>query len=86
MLQSNYSPRTTASTLDKDILSELQAVKRRIWWPIGIILGQATLLSLAWGFFYAVRTQGQIPLDPTTQYLVHLHPQCKTYLVTFVAT
>ncbi|KAJ7470027.1 hypothetical protein B0H11DRAFT_1389128 [Mycena galericulata] len=63
-----------------------QNSKKRTVWPLVVVVGQLTLLAIAYGFFSAVRVRGHIPLSLELAELAQRNPQAKTYLVTFLAT
>ncbi|KAF7367594.1 hypothetical protein MSAN_00822700 [Mycena sanguinolenta] len=74
----------------RNTLSESKPVKvkytRPIWWPLAVILGQVLLLTLSWGLFAAVRSQGYISVSPTLAKALQKYPQSKTYVVTFLSS
>ncbi|KAJ7780944.1 hypothetical protein B0H16DRAFT_602757 [Mycena metata] len=55
-------------------------------WPLSVTAGQVFLLAISFGFFGAVRVQGQIPLNTWLVDLAQSNPQAKTFVVTFFAT
>jgi hypothetical protein len=59
---------------------------RRFKWPLVVIIGQALVLALSWGFFAVVRARGQITLDAISGETLQHYPRTTTYAFTLVAT
>ncbi|KAJ7630238.1 hypothetical protein FB45DRAFT_1058278 [Roridomyces roridus] len=57
---------------------------RRLAVPLTVIFGQLALVAFVFGFLAAIHSRGQI-LDYRVAELTFLHPQSKTYVVTFVS-
>ncbi|KAJ7827559.1 hypothetical protein B0H13DRAFT_2439317 [Mycena leptocephala] len=69
-----------------DVKPPLEEYTQRFKWPLVVIIGQALVLALSWGFFAVVRARGQITLDAISGETLQHYPRTTTYAFTLVAT
>ncbi|KAF7317648.1 hypothetical protein MKEN_00852300 [Mycena kentingensis (nom. inval.)] len=55
-------------------------------WPALVILGQALIQGLAWGFYSTVQRRKQIPLPPSMLEWTQKNPHSTTLLITLLST
>ncbi|KAJ7236828.1 hypothetical protein C8J57DRAFT_1529893 [Mycena rebaudengoi] len=70
----------------KDVRSHRYSLRRAVYAPLSVVVGQVFLLAISFGFFGAVRVKGKIPLETRLVDLAQSNPQAMTFFVTFLAT
>ncbi|KAJ7080669.1 hypothetical protein C8R44DRAFT_992395 [Mycena epipterygia] len=76
----------TESKWDSKSLEIVEEYTRRLKWPLAVIIGQALLLALSWGFLGVVRARGQIAAPFIIANTFQKYPLYTTYVFTILAS